>query len=136
MSLTKYPQENVNILHCDIFWFLLKDEEFVSKTINDISIDFVQAKSGSLQRRWRLQRPQHITSNMLQVTPKQPKSTLMRHQHTDLPPSNNLSSQDYPVISGIQVNTSIKCHPTRRNLILNKPIQEKIDVPSVEIQNV
>ena len=31
---------------------------------------------------------------------------------------------------------NIKCHPTKRNLILKKPIEEKIDVQSVEIQNI
>ena len=39
MSLAKYPQETANILHHDIFWLFLKDEEFVSKIINDSSID-------------------------------------------------------------------------------------------------
>ena len=39
VSLAKYPQETANILHHDIFWLFLKDEEFVSKTINDSSID-------------------------------------------------------------------------------------------------
>ena len=39
VCLAKYPQETLNILHCDIFCFFLKDEEFVSKTINDRSID-------------------------------------------------------------------------------------------------
>ena len=37
--LAKYPQETANILHHDFFLFFLKDEEFVSKTINDSSID-------------------------------------------------------------------------------------------------
>ena len=51
VCLAKYPQETANILHCDIFWFFVKDEEFVSKTINDSAIDldnFLQAKLGSL----------------------------------------------------------------------------------------
>ena len=39
VSLAKYPEETANILHHDIFWFFLKDEEFVSKTINNSSID-------------------------------------------------------------------------------------------------
>ena len=54
VCLAKYPQETANILPCDIFWFFLKDEVFVCKTINDGSIDlekFLQAKSGSLKRK-------------------------------------------------------------------------------------
>ena len=31
IALAKYPQETAKILHRDIFWFFLKDEEFVSK---------------------------------------------------------------------------------------------------------
>ena len=39
VSPGKYPQETENILHHDIFWFFLKDEEFVSVTINDSTTD-------------------------------------------------------------------------------------------------
>ena len=37
--LVKYPPETASILHRDIFWFFLKDEDFVSKTINECSVD-------------------------------------------------------------------------------------------------
>ena len=39
VNLAKYPPETAKILHRDIFWFFLQDEEFVSRTINDGSID-------------------------------------------------------------------------------------------------
>ena len=39
VALAKYPPETAKILHKDICWFFLKDEEFVSKTINDSNID-------------------------------------------------------------------------------------------------
>ena len=45
MSLAKYPPENASILHGDIFWFFLKDGEFVSKTINDSNIDTGEVSS-------------------------------------------------------------------------------------------
>ena len=73
--------------------------------------------------------------------PQVAQVNLMRHQRTDLQPSKNrnkkvnLSSQDHKVTRGTQVST-IKSHPTKRNLILNKLTKEKIDVPSVEIQNI
>ena len=35
----QYPPEIARILHRDIFWFFLQDEEFVSKTINASNID-------------------------------------------------------------------------------------------------
>ena len=39
INLAKYPQETARILQRDIFWFFLKDEEFVSRTINDSNLD-------------------------------------------------------------------------------------------------
>ena len=33
VNLSKYPPETAKILHRDIFWFFLHDEEFVFKTI-------------------------------------------------------------------------------------------------------
>ena len=37
-ALAKYTPETAKTLHRDIVWFFLKDEEFVSKTINDSNI--------------------------------------------------------------------------------------------------
>ena len=37
--LAKYPPETAKILHCDIFWFFIRDEDFVSRTINEGSAD-------------------------------------------------------------------------------------------------
>ena len=39
INLARYPQETARILQRDISWFVLKDEDFVSKTINDSNID-------------------------------------------------------------------------------------------------
>ena len=39
INLAKYPPETAKILHRDIFWFYLHDEDFVSKTINEGSVD-------------------------------------------------------------------------------------------------
>ena len=39
VALAKYPPETAKILHMDSLWFFLKDEEFVSKTINVSNID-------------------------------------------------------------------------------------------------
>ena len=38
VNLAKYPPETAKILHRDIFWFFLRDEEFVSRTISDGSV--------------------------------------------------------------------------------------------------
>ena len=39
VALAKYPSKTAKILHRDIFWFFLKDEDFVSKTINGSNLD-------------------------------------------------------------------------------------------------
>ena len=39
VSLAKYPLETAKILHHDIFWFFMKDEDFVTKTINEGNVD-------------------------------------------------------------------------------------------------
>ena len=39
VNLAKYPLETAKILHRDIFWFFLHDEEFVSRTISDGNVD-------------------------------------------------------------------------------------------------
>ena len=39
INLARYPHETAKILHGDIFWFFLHDEEFVSKTISDGNVD-------------------------------------------------------------------------------------------------
>ena len=66
--------ETTKILHRGIFLFFLKDEDLASKTINDNNIDldkFPQARSGSLQRRWRVLRQLPGISSKWQVTPRQ-----------------------------------------------------------------
>ena len=50
VCLAKYPQETANILHCDIFCFFLKDEEFMSKTINDSSIDLDKFQASKVRQ--------------------------------------------------------------------------------------
>ena len=35
INLCNYPSDTVNILQQDIFWFYLRDEEFVSKTLSE-----------------------------------------------------------------------------------------------------
>ena len=38
----KYPPKTVKILHRDIFWFFFCDEDFVSRTITEGSVDLVK----------------------------------------------------------------------------------------------
>ena len=50
INLAKYPAERAKILHRDIFWFFLRDEEFVSKTINDSNIDLEKSPASKVKQ--------------------------------------------------------------------------------------
>ena len=50
MFLAKYPSETASILHQDIFWFFVKDEEFVSKAINDSNINLEQIQASKVRQ--------------------------------------------------------------------------------------
>ena len=60
VNLAKYPPEIAKILHRDIFWFFLKDEDFMSRTISDGSIDldkFLQVEYDNWPRNLKVQKP-------------------------------------------------------------------------------
>ena len=91
---------------------------------------FLQAKLGSLLRRWSHQSLLHVTLNKLQVTPKWLKWTWwdIREQtsHQARASGNNsLSSPDQRVTRGTQVNTTIKCHPIKKRFDPNQAHQRK-----------
>ena len=88
INLARYPQETARILQRDIFWFFLKDEDFVSKTINDSNIDldkFPASKVRQLAK--RLESSKSTAKHIKQVShePQAAKVNLMRHQCTELP---------------------------------------------------
>ena len=88
----KYPPENVSILHRDIFWFFLKDEEFVSKTINDNSIDLVKFPTSKIRHLAKRMGASKVTACHLKQVASDPQVAqinLRRHQCADLTPSNN-----------------------------------------------
>ena len=138
MSLAKYPPETASILHRDIFCFL-KDEEFVSKAINDLD-KFPSSKVRQFAK--KMESSKSTTRHIKQVAsdPQVAQVNLIRHQRTDLPPSkskqkNIPTSPDQRVSRGNQVSTSIKDHSTRKSLIQVKHTKEEKDVPSVVILN-
>ena len=59
VALPKYPPETAKILHRDIFWISSKMKSLSprqSMIVIQTWTGFPQARSGSLQRRWRVQR--------------------------------------------------------------------------------
>ena len=92
VCLAKYPQEGADILHHDIICFFLKDEEFVSKTINDSSNDLDKFPASKIRQVAKKMEASKATAwHIKQVAsdPQAAKINLMRHQWTDLPQSKN-----------------------------------------------
>ena len=88
VNLAKYPSETAKILQRDIFWFFLRDEEFVSKTISDGSVDldkFPASKVRQLAK--KLESSKATACHIKQVAgdPQAAQINLLRHQCTELP---------------------------------------------------
>ena len=50
VNLAKYPPETAKILQRDIFWFFLRGEDFVSKTISDGSVDLEKFPASKMRQ--------------------------------------------------------------------------------------
>ena len=90
VALAKYPPETAKILHRDIFWFFLKDEEFVSKTINDSNIDLDKFPTSKVRQLTKKMESSKVTTRHIKQVASDlqvAQINLMRHQHTDLPAS-------------------------------------------------
>ena len=78
INLAKYPPETAKILHRDAFWFFLCKEEFVSKTINESSVDldkFPASKVHQLAKKYESSKATVRHIKQLQVKCKLPKFT-------------------------------------------------------------
>ena len=89
-NLAKYPAETAKILHRDIFWFFLKDEEFISKTINDSNIDLEKIPASKVRQLAKRLESSKSTVRHIKKMSSDPQSTqvnLLRHQRTEIPPN-------------------------------------------------
>ena len=87
INLAKYPLETAKILHRDILCFFLKDEEFVSKTINEGSVDLDKFPTSKVcQLAKKMENPKATARHIKQVTgdPQVAQINLMHHQCTEL----------------------------------------------------
>ena len=85
-----YPPETAKIFHRNIFWFFLKDEELVSKTINDSNIDLDEFPASKLRLlAKKIEGSKVATRHIKQVASDchVAQINLMRHQCTVLPTS-------------------------------------------------
>ena len=87
VNITKYPPETAKILHMDIFWFFLHEEEFVSKTINEGSVDLDKFPASKVcQFAKKYESSKAIARHIKQVAGEMQvmQIHLMRHQCTEL----------------------------------------------------
>ena len=88
VNLAKYLTERAKVLHRDIFWFFLKDEDFMSRTISDESVDLDRFPASRVwQLAKKLESSEATTGHKKQVSgePQATQINLLRHQRTKLP---------------------------------------------------
>ena len=88
INLAKYPPETAKILHRDIFCFFLKDEDFVSKAINEGSVDLAKFPTSRVcQLAKKMESIKATARHIKQVAgdPQAAQINLMHHQCTELP---------------------------------------------------
>ena len=87
VNLAKYPLETAKILHHDIFWFFLHDEELVSKTINDSNVDLEKFPASKVRQLAKKMESSKATACHIKEVASDPQASqinLMRHQHTEI----------------------------------------------------
>ena len=90
INLAKYPQETAKILQRDIFWFFLKDGEFVSRTINDSNLDLDKFPASKVRQLAKKLESSKSTAKYIKQALNEPQATqvhLLKHQCTELPPN-------------------------------------------------
>ena len=90
VELATNPKETAEILQRDIFWFFLKDESFVSKTLNEGHVELSRFPASTVyQLAKKIESSQATAKHMKKVTrdPQAVQVNLLRHQHTEIPPS-------------------------------------------------
>ena len=87
VNLAKYPPETAKILHRDIFWFFMKDEDFVTKTINEGNVDIQKFPVSKVQQlAKKMESSKAFAKHIRQVAGDLPVAQiqLMHHQCTEL----------------------------------------------------
>ena len=88
VNLAKYPLETARILHRDIFWFFLKDKDFVSRTISDGGVDLDKFPASRVCQLAKKYESSEATARHIKQVSGEPQATqinLLCHQRTELP---------------------------------------------------
>ena len=91
VALSKYPPETAQILQRDIFWFFLKDKSFVSKILNEGHVELEKFPASKVRQMAKKLVSSQSTARHINKMSSEPQANqihLLRHQRTDLPPSN------------------------------------------------
>ena len=88
VNLSKYPQETAKILHQDMFWFFLCDEDFVSRTITEGSVNldkFPASRVRHLAKKFESFKATACYIKQIAGDPETAQINMMCHQRTELP---------------------------------------------------
>ena len=91
VNLAKYPPEIAKILHRDIFWFFMWDEDFIMKMINEGNVDIQKFPASKVcQLAKKMESSKATAKHIWQVAGDIPAAQvqLMHHQRTQLPAGN------------------------------------------------
>ena len=88
VNLAKYPPETAKIMQRDIFWFFLRDEDFVSKTISDGNVDLETFPASKVRQLAKKLESSKATAHHIKQVAGEPQAAqinLLRLQCTELP---------------------------------------------------
>ena len=130
IDLCNYPSETASILQRDIFWFYLRDEEFISKTLNEGCADLQQYPASKVrQLAKKLESSKATARHIKQATSNAQAAqiNLLCHQCTELAQKKKKGhkcKQHFKPKQG---------KPPYKKLIHHRPMAVRITVPNVVI---
>ena len=92
VNLAKYPTETAKILHHDIFWFFMRNEDFVMKTINEGNVDIQKFPAIKVHQLAKKMESSKATAKHIQ----QVAGDIRSPGTINASPTYSTSHQDYP----------------------------------------
>ena len=119
VSLAKYPPETAKIPHRDIFWFFMKDEDFITKMIYEGNVDIQKFPASKVcQLAKRMESSKATAKHIRQIAGDLPAAQvqLMQHQCTQLPTGNYPRRKPHPTSGWKPKNCKTPEVPTSQKL--------------------
>ena len=105
VNLANYPPETTKILHQDIFWVFLSDEEFVSKTKNDSNVDLDKFPASKVRQPVKKMVSCKATAHHIKQAVQ---INLMRHQHTEMPPGKHKKRKPFVKLKQLRQKNAVQ----------------------------